>query len=420
MQGEVRFDGRVAIVTGAGAGLGRVYALELGKRGAKVVVNDFGGARDGSGAGSASPADTVVGEIKASGGQAVANYDNVATAEGGQGIVKTAVDAFGKVDILINNAGILRDKGILKMEPENWDAVVAVHLRGAYDVTRPAFQVMRDNGYGRIIMTTSAAGLYGNFGQTNYSAAKMGLVGFMNTLKLEGAKYNIKVNTIAPIAASRLTEDVLPPDLFAKLKPEFIAPIVLYLCSEECQGSGKIYNCGMGFYNRAAMQTGPGVLIGDGQRVPTPEEVRANFEKIRNMKGAKEFEQLNDFVLGDLLTALTPKAEGPKGGFKSTDEVFAKMPSAFDAAAAAGADVVFQYSISGEGGGDWYAEVKGGALKIDKSKHANPTTTLIINAADFLSLMNGEITAMKAYTSKKLKIEGDLMKSQLLEKIFKF
>jgi len=237
---EIRFDGRVAIVTGAGGGLGRVYALEFGRRGAKVVVNDFGGARDGSGEGAAGPADKVVDEIKALGGEAVANYANVATPDGGESIVKSAVDAFGKVDILVNNAGILRDKGILKMEPENWQAVLDVHLNGAYHVTRPAFSVMRDNGYGRIIMTTSAAGLYGNFGQSNYSSAKLGLVGFMNTLKLEGVKYNIKVNTVAPIAASRLTEDILPPDLLAKMNPAYVAPIVLYLCSEECNETGRI------------------------------------------------------------------------------------------------------------------------------------------------------------------------------------
>ena len=205
---QIRFDDRVAIVTGAGAGLGRVYALELARRGAKVVVNDLGGGRDGSGEGSSSPADKVVDEIKASGGDAVANYDSVATAEGGENIVKSALDAFGTVDILINNAGILRDKSFLKMEPENWHIVLDVHLSGAYNVSRPAFAAMKDKGYGRILMTTSAAGLYGNFGQTNYTAAKMGLVGLMNTLKLEGQKYGIKVNTIAPVAASRLTEDI--------------------------------------------------------------------------------------------------------------------------------------------------------------------------------------------------------------------
>ena len=201
---EIRFDQRVAIVTGAGGGLGRVYALEFAKRGAKVVVNDLGGARDGSGEGSQSPAQKVVEEIRAQGGEAVANYDTVATPEGGERIVKAALDAFGTVDILINNAGILRDKSLLKMEPETWQAVLDVHLNGAYHVTKPAFAVMKEKGYGRIVLTTSAAGLYGNFGQTNYSSAKMGLVGFMNTLKLEGAKYNIKVNTIAPMAAYRL------------------------------------------------------------------------------------------------------------------------------------------------------------------------------------------------------------------------
>jgi NAD(P)-dependent dehydrogenase (short-subunit alcohol dehydrogenase family) len=224
---EIRFDDQVAVITGAGGGLGRVYALELAKRGAKIVVNDLGGSRDGSGGGSSTPAEKVVAEIKALGGEAVANYDNVATPEGGENIIKTAVDAFGKIDILINNAGILRDKSFIKMEPDNWKAVLDVHLAGAYHVSRPAFKVMRENGFGRIIMTTSAAGLYGNFGQTNYSSAKMGLVGLMNTLKLEGKKYNIKVNTVAPIAASRLTEDIMPPELFGKMKPEFVSPLVL-------------------------------------------------------------------------------------------------------------------------------------------------------------------------------------------------
>ncbi|HQK79221.1 MAG TPA: SDR family NAD(P)-dependent oxidoreductase, partial [Syntrophales bacterium] len=315
---EIRFDGRVAVITGAGGGLGRVYALELAKRGARVVVNDFGGARDGAGDGSSSPADKVVAEIKAGGGEGVANYDNVATPEGGKGIVKTALAAFGRLDILINNAGILRDKGLLKMEPENWQAVLDVHLNGAYHVTRPAFAAMRDQGYGRIIMTTSAAGLYGNFGQTNYSSAKLGLVGFMNSLKQEGQKYNIKVNTVAPIAASRLTEDVLPPDLFAKLKPEFVAPIVLYLASEACGETGNIYNAGMGFYNRAAILTGPGTVIGDGKKVPTVEEVADNWKKIRRMDGAKEYFQLMDQVT-DLLDAFAPKPDAAAAETTSSD-----------------------------------------------------------------------------------------------------
>jgi NAD(P)-dependent dehydrogenase (short-subunit alcohol dehydrogenase family) len=418
---EIRFDGRVAIVTGAGGGLGRVYALEFARRGAKVVVNDFGGARDGSGKGAAGPADKVVDEIKALGGEATANYDNVATANGGENIVKTAVDAFGKVDILINNAGILRDKGILKMEPENWQAVLDVHLNGAFNVTRPAFGVMRDNGFGRIVMTTSAAGLYGNFGQTNYSSAKLGLVGFMNTLKLEGAKYNIKVNTVAPIAASRLTEDILPPDLLAKMKPEYVAPIVLYLCSEACEATGMIYNAGAGFYNRAAIMTSPGIVVGGGKKIPSIEDVSANWAKIMDLKGAKEYRQLNDLVLQDLLSALEGKKEpAQSGGFSAVKDVFEKMPGAFQAGSVGGAAVVFQYCISGDGGGDWSVDIKNGACTVASGIHASPTCTLKINSGDFLDLMNGKVNAMKAYTSGKLKIEGDIMKSQLLEKIFKF
>jgi 3-hydroxy-3-methylglutaryl CoA synthase/NAD(P)-dependent dehydrogenase (short-subunit alcohol dehydrogenase family) len=294
---RMRFDDRVAIVTGAGAGLGRAYALELARRGARIVVNDLGGARDGSGAGASVPADRVVEEIKALGGEAVANYDNVATPQGGENIVKTALDAFGRVDILVNNAGILRDKSFLKMEPDNWKAVMDVHLNGAYHVTRPAMAVMKENGYGRIVMTTSAAGLYGNFGQTNYSAAKMGLVGLMNTLKLEGKKYNIKVNTVAPIAASRLTEDVMSPELFEKSKPEFVTPMVTYLCSDKCRESGAIFNSGMGYFNRAGILTGPTVQLGDSENPPTPEQIQQNWEKINSMDGAKEMEDANTAIL---------------------------------------------------------------------------------------------------------------------------
>ena len=426
---EIRFDGRVAIVTGAGGGLGRVYALEFAKRGAKVVVNDLGGARDGTGEGSTTPAQKVVEEIKAAGGEAVSNYDNVATSEGGEKIVKAALDAFGTVDILVNNAGILRDKSLLKMEPETWQAVLDVHLNGAYHVTRPAFAVMKEKGYGRIIMTTSAAGLYGNFGQTNYSSAKMGLVGLMNTLKLEGAKYDIKVNTIAPIAASRLMADIIPPDLLEKMKPEFVAPLVLFLCSEKCPVTGRIYNAGVGYYGRAAVMTSPGTVIGDGKKVPTLEEVGAAWEKIQSLRGAREYGQSQD-LMGDMLAAFAPQPEKAAAaaagapaaggaGLTSVAGVFEKMPQAFRADKAAGVNVVFQYTISGEGGGDWFAEIKDGACKVETGKHGSPTCTLAIAAADFLDLMNGKLPAMQAYTLGKLKIGGDIMKSQLIEKLFK-
>ena len=284
---EVRFDGRVAIVTGAGGGLGRSHALLLASRGAKVVVNDLGGTFDGTGAGTAM-ADKVVEEIKAAGGEAVPNYDGVDTVEGGQNIVKTALDAFGKVDILINNAGILRDKSFMKMEEADFDKVMAVHVKGSFNVTKAAFPVMRENNYGRIVMTTSAAGLYGNFGQVNYSTAKMGLVGMMNTLKLEGARYNILVNTIAPIAGTRMTATVMPPDMVEKLKPDYVSPIVVYACSEECTDSGVVFVAGAGYFSRAVMVEGPGIGL-DASKGITVEDVRDRLADIKKLEGAEPF-----------------------------------------------------------------------------------------------------------------------------------
>jgi NAD(P)-dependent dehydrogenase (short-subunit alcohol dehydrogenase family)/acyl dehydratase/putative sterol carrier protein len=416
---EIRFDGRVAIVTGAGAGLGRVYALELAKRGARVVVNDLGGARDGSGDGSADPAGRVVEEIKALGGEAVASLDSVSSPEGGEAIVNRALEAFGRVDILINNAGILRDKTFLKLEPPDWEAVKTVHLDGAFYVTRPAFRHMKENKYGRIIMTTSAAGLYGNFGQTNYSAAKMGLVGLMNTLKLEGEKYDIKVNTVAPIAATRLTEDILPPDLFENLKPEFVAPLVLYLCSEQCPVSGAVYNAGRGYFNRAAVVSGPGVMLSDGPTVPSPETVAGHLPDILRMEGGREFYNATE-ALGGMLTGPGPQAEGAPAPEATVQSVFDRMPGSFQAEKAAGVDVIFQFRISGAGGGDWSTAIKDGACAVTPGLHEKPTTTIKMSTDDFLNLMSGKLPAMQAYTSGKLKIEGDLMKSQLIEKLFKF
>jgi len=420
--GGIRFDGRVAIVTGAGAGLGRVYALELANRGASVVVNDLGGAQDGSGDGSRSPAEQVVEEIKASGGEAVANYDSVATPEGGKAIVDTAIKAFGRLDIVVNNAGILRDKTLVKMEPENWDVVMGVHLKGAYNVTRPAFVKMRENRYGRIVFTTSAAGLYGNFGQTNYSAAKMGLVGFMNTLKLEGDKHNIKVNTVAPIAGTRLTEDVLPPDLFEKLTPEFVAPLVLYLCSDKCEENGMTFNAGMGYFNRVAIATGPGTVIGDGTKAPTLEEIHKNWDAINDLSGPQEFDSAVA-AFGPMLDAFSPKKKDKGAGPADTltvKSIFEHIPDAFLADKAAGVEVVFQFDISGDEGGSWHVTVKDGICEVAEGSHASPTTTIKMVDEDFVKMITGKLNAMSAFTSGKLKIEGDLMKSQLIEKLFKF
>jgi NAD(P)-dependent dehydrogenase (short-subunit alcohol dehydrogenase family)/acyl dehydratase/putative sterol carrier protein len=422
-RGGIRFDDRVAIVTGAGGGLGRVYALELARRGARVVVNDLGGPRDGHGSGSQRPADEVVEEIRAAGGEAVANYDSVATAEGGQAIVDTALNAFGRLDILVNNAGILRDKTFAKMEPHMWQGVLDVHLAGAYHVTRPAFLAMREAGYGRIVMTTSAAGLFGNFGQTNYGAAKMGLVGMMNTLKLEGAKYNILVNTVAPLATTRLTEDVLPETLQEKLQPEYVAPLVLYLCSEQCPVSGRVYNAGMGTFGRAAVMSAPGVQLEEA----TPEAVAAHWERITSLHGAQEYEDANAALMA-MLNPPTVEEQPPAEAEAPADTVqegtvtsfFRRMADHFQADKAGGVNVVFQFSISGDDGGEWYAAVHDGACEVAPGVHDRPTTTLKMTADDFLRYVGGQLPAMQAYTTGKLKIEGDLMKSQLIEKLFRW
>jgi NAD(P)-dependent dehydrogenase (short-subunit alcohol dehydrogenase family) len=280
MTEPITFDGRVAIITGAGGGLGREYALELARRGAQIVVNDLGGAMDGTGA-STSAADVVVDEINGSGGEAVPNYDSVATREGGQSIVDAALDAFGTVDIVINNAGILRDKSFANMTLDEVDAVLGVHLHGAFHVSHPAFKVMKERGYGRFIHASSAAGIFGNFGQANYGAAKSGLVGLSNVLAIEGAKYNIKSNAIAPIARTRMTEDILGP-MIEMVDPKQVVPMVVYLASEESQLTHEIFSVGGGRYARAFMAVNRGWFAGAGA-VPTVEELADNLDLVRDV-----------------------------------------------------------------------------------------------------------------------------------------
>jgi NAD(P)-dependent dehydrogenase (short-subunit alcohol dehydrogenase family) len=279
---ELSFSDRVAVITGAGGGLGKTYALEFAKRGAKVVVNDLGGASDGSGGGS-SMADQVVKEITEAGGTAVANYDSVATPEGGEAIVKTATDNFGKIDVVINNAGILRDKSFVKLSPEELEIVLDVHLKGAFFVSQPAFRVMKTNGYGRFVFTASAAGIFGNFGQTNYGAAKMGLVGLSNVLAVEGAKNNIKSNVIAPIAVTRLTRDLLGA-MAEHIAPECVTPLVTYLASEACEETHEIYSVGGGRFARIFIGLAPGYFAGKGAAI-SAEEIQAHMDQIRNPEG---------------------------------------------------------------------------------------------------------------------------------------
>jgi NAD(P)-dependent dehydrogenase (short-subunit alcohol dehydrogenase family) len=285
---ELRFDGRVAVITGAGGGLGRSHALELARRGASVVVNDLGGSLDGTGS-SLTAAGRVVDEIVALGGQAIANHDSVATADGGEQIVKLALAAFGRIDILVNNAGILRDKAFHKMDAQMIDSVIDVHLKGALYVTRPAFALMREQGYGRIINTTSASGLFGNFGQANYGAAKAGLAGLTRVLAIEGAGHGIKVNAIAPLAATRMTTDLFG-DLTEKISPESVSPVVLYLAHEDCEVNGNVYSVAGGRVARIFVAETPGAILPE----LTPEAVRDHLSLINDADSYLEPASLED------------------------------------------------------------------------------------------------------------------------------
>ena len=276
---KINFEGQVAIVTGAGGGLGKQHALELGRRGAKVVVNDLGGSVDGSG-GSASAAEQVAHEIRANGGTAVANGASVTDLDAVQAMVDETVANWGRIDILVNNAGILRDKTFSKLELDNWHAVIDVHLTGSLNATKCVWPIMVEQGYGRIVMTTSTSGLFGNFGQSNYGAAKLGLVGFMNTLRFEGAKYNVFTNAIAPIAATRMTVE-LPgfEDSAEKLAPELVTPAVVFLCSEKAP-NGRIIQAAGGRYYSADVRENVGVNLGLGASV---EDIEENIETILDM-----------------------------------------------------------------------------------------------------------------------------------------
>lgn len=282
----ISFDGKVAIVTGAGGGLGRSHAMELARRGAKVVVNDLGGSVDGT-AGSSDAAQAVVDEIKAAGGEAIANGASVTDDAGVAGLVKQTMDEWGRIDILINNAGILRDKSFAKMEIADFDVVMDVHVMGSVKPTKAVWAIMKEQQYGRIVVTTSSSGLYGNFGQTNYGAAKLAVVGFMNTLKLEGQKDNIHVNALAPVAASRMTENLMPPEALALLKPEYVTPGVICLVQEDAP-TGKILAAGAGVFSLAEIQESEGLFVGRDDDLDA-DKVWANWDKISDFSNAKPF-----------------------------------------------------------------------------------------------------------------------------------
>ena len=282
----ISFAGKVAIVTGAGGGLGRCHALELAKRGAKVVINDLGGALDGSGGNSAA-AEKVVAEIKAAGGEAIANGASVSDDAGVAHLVQQTMDAYGRIDVLIANAGILRDKSFGKMELKDFDAVMAVHLMGTVKPAHAMWDIMKKQQYGRIVVTTSSTGLYGNFGQTNYGAAKSSLVGFMHSLKLEGAKDNIKVNAVCPVAATRMTEALMPPNVLEMLKPEFVSPAVAYLASDDAP-TGMILTAAAGAFAAAQIVETDGVNLGHNA---TADDIAAHFSQIADWSTAKHYGQ---------------------------------------------------------------------------------------------------------------------------------
>ena len=284
---SIRFDGKVAIVTGAGGGLGRSHALELARRGAKVVINDLGGSRDGSG-GSSDAANKVVEEIKAMGGEAIANGSSVTDDAGVAHMVKQTMDKWGRIDILINNAGILRDKSFSKMEMADFQLVVDVHLMGTVKPTKAVWAIMKEQGYGRIMVTTSTSGLYGNFGQTNYGAAKLGVVGFINTLKIEGQKDNIRCNALAPVAYTRMTSDLMPPEAEKMLTPDSVSQGVMVLVSEDAP-TGVILLAGAGVFSTASIMESEGMFV--GREGLTAEMVVANWDKISDMSNAKPYFQ---------------------------------------------------------------------------------------------------------------------------------
>jgi NAD(P)-dependent dehydrogenase (short-subunit alcohol dehydrogenase family) len=292
---SVSFEGQVAIVTGAGRGLGRAYALELARLDARVVVNDLGGAVDGS-ASSQTPAEEVCAEIRKAGGEAVPSFDSVASMAGGQAMVRKALDTWGRLDALVCNAGILRDRTLHNMSEDDWDAVFAVHIKGCFTLMHAAWPVFRERRYGRVVLATSSSGLYGNFGQANYAAAKAAMIGLMNVAKLEGEKYNIAVNLIGPGASTRMTQGLVSDEMAARMTPDHVAPVVAYLASSACQDSGYIIEAVAGRYNRASVVRGRGIGFDPAERKDVS-WVAAHWDEITRLDGAEPM-----WTIGEPLT----------------------------------------------------------------------------------------------------------------------
>ena len=407
----LRFDGKVAIVTGAGAGLGHAYAILLASRGAKVVVNDLGGSFKGEGA-NTKAADLVVEEITKAGGIAVANYDSV---EFGDKIVKTAVDAFGTVDIVINNAGILRDVSFLKMSEQDWDLIMKVHMKGSYSVAHAAWKIMRDKGFGRIINTGSSSGLYGSFGQVNYAAAKMAIHGFSQSLAKEGEKKNIRVNTICPIAASRMTETVMPKEVLASLKPEFVAPLVAFLCHESCEENGGLFEVGAGYVAKLRWERTAGILFPVDKF--TPEAIKAQWGQITDFSKGATHPSSNQ----EMMEIISSSIGGNKtaDGALRADEIFGMMYTYLSQGL--GKDIVpkvqavFAFEITRTKGGKPEAifeiDLKNGQGNVRKGKPAAADATFTMTDADFEAVCLGKLNPQMAFMQGKMKIKGNMAKA---------
>lgn len=439
---KLHFNGRVAIVTGAGGGLGREYALLLASRGGSVVVNDL----------EPKAADSVVDSIRKQGGKAVANYNSVEQAEP---IVKTALDNFGRIDILINNAGILRDKSLLKMTDADWDIIQRVHLQGSFLLTRAAWPHMRQRGYGRIIMTASSAGLYGNFGQTNYAAAKMGLIGLSNTLAVEGAKYNIHSNVIIPIAASRLTADIIPETLLKRLLPAYVAPVVGYLCHDSCRENGGVFEAAGGWVGRYKLHRSKGKVYNTMNEL-SMENLERDWNQINSFEDGAYFNSIGEHF-GSLIQSLQDVEVNPSevvlqakqadhnnnsdsnnNNSNDDDAVLKSIPvsgykcdilfNIIDYRMKEEPDLieqlkaVFQYNITQNGKHitTWTADTKNDVAVYNSEPRNNvkPDCTVTVDDDDFVKIMVGKLNPQRAFIMGKLNIKGNVLLLQKLNTLW--
>ncbi|EER11680.1 estradiol 17 beta-dehydrogenase, putative [Perkinsus marinus ATCC 50983] len=422
MSKSMSFSGRVAVVTGAGGGLGRQYALDLARRGCKVVVNDLGGTFDGSGH-SSRAADKVVEEITVAGGEAIPNYNSVTD---GEAIIKSAVDKWGRIDILINNAGILRDRSLAKMTDDDWKLVVDVHLNGVYKCSRAAWTHMLKQGYGRIVNVSSASGLYGNYGQVNYSMAKSGILGMTKTMAIEGKKRGILCNVIVPVAASRMTETIMPPDLLAQLSPEFVSPLVVAMCHESYKGSGEVFEAGAGWFSKVRIQRSRGLTL----KWPyQPEDLLD--EKVQNTIADFSQDAAYPSSSGEALMSLMqtrgdavapPSAVQPQASSSTlkSARIFDIIRAYFDHPSKPGSPLVKKlnttytfeiYEGKKVGVGKsrkWTLNLKDAPGKCYETKEADGACTISLIDDNFMALVKDELQPQAAFMQGKLKLKGDL------------